>query len=380
MSPSPWRTYNREGGRRVVVTKALPGRRWLELLANADCRVEIYSGTDVLPPDTIAAAIGSRCDGAIGQLTETWDDGLFQALQKAGGRVYSNYAVGYDNVDLEAATRRGIAVGNTPGVLTEATAEMAVALTLAAARRVGEAERFLRAGRFTGWLPGLLLGELLQGKTLGVVGAGRIGSAYARMMALGHGMHVIYHSRRSHPGLEEDLAAWSAFRVSRGETALTCRQAESLEDLLQSADCVSLHTALEASTHHLIDARRLSLMKANAILINTSRGPVLKEDDLVAHCRAHPDFRAGLDVFENEPELAGGLRDLENVVVVPHIASATRWTRQGMATLAAGNVAGFLSGYPVWDPSDMQPFFEDPAPRAVPSILNARPLGLGFMV
>jgi hydroxypyruvate reductase 1 len=376
MSPSPWHSHNPEGRRRVVVTKDLPGRHWLDLLARADCRVEIYTGTDLLSPEVITAALGPRCAGVIGQLTERWDDALFKALQQAGGRVYSNYAVGYDNVDLAAATRRGIAVGNTPGVLTETTAEMAVALTLAAARRLGEAERYLRAGRFSGWLPGLLLGDLLEGKTLGVVGVGRIGGAYARMMALGHRMHVVYHSRHPHPDLEEDIAAWSALLASRGAPGITCRRAESLEDLLQSADCVSLHTRLDAATRHLIDARALALMKKDAILVNTSRGPVIKEDDLVAHCRTHPGFRAGLDVFEKEPDLADGLVDLENVVIVPHIGSATRWTREGMAALAAANVAGVLMGYPLWRRPDMLPFRKDNPPQAVPSIVNAEALGL----
>lgn len=380
MSASQWRTHNPAGRRRVVVTKELPGRGWLEILADADCRVDIGTATAVLSADAIIAAIGRRCDGAIGQLTETWGDALFQALEQAGGTAYSNYAVGYDNVDLEAATQRGIAVGNTPGVLTETTAEMAVALTLAAARRIGAAERYLRAGRFTGWLPALFLGDLLRGKTLGVIGAGRIGSAYARIMALGHGMHVVYHSRRVKPALEEDLDACSAFLTSRGEPAITCRRAASLDDLLASADCVSIHTPLDASTRHLIDARRLARMKRDAILINTSRGPVIKEDDLVAHCRAHPQFRTGLDVFENEPQLAEGLRDLENVVIVPHIASATRWTRESMATLAAANVAGVLVGYPIWRRRSMRPFLAADPPRATPSILNANELGMETIV
>ena len=373
-----WRTHHPDGRRRVIVTKELPGRRWLEILEAADCRVEICTSPDVLPPQAIAAAIGKRCDAAIGQLTESWGDVLFGALRRAGGVVYSNYAVGFDNVDVAAATRHGIPVGNTPGVLTDTTAEMAVALTLAAARRTGEAERYLRAGRYRGWLPTLLLGELLKGKTVGVIGAGRIGSTYARMMARGYGMHVLYCNPHRNPSLEEEMAAYGDFLASLGEPAVTCRRA-TLEDLLRTADGVSIHTVLNDTTRHLIDAGRLALMKDNAVLVNTSRGPVIKEDDLVAHCRAHPDFRAGLDVFEDEPRLAEGLADLENVVIVPHIASATRWARQGMATLAAANVAGFLSGDPVWSKSDMRPFCEDPPPRAVPSILNARPLGLTRM-
>ncbi|MFO7645114.1 MAG: NAD(P)-dependent oxidoreductase [Desulfosarcina sp.] len=374
MDAPPWRIHNPEGSLRVIVTKALPGRRWLECLARADCRIEICPDRSVLDTATIQQAIGRRCDGAIGQLTESWGAALFEALKAAGGTAYSNYAVGYNNVDLDAASRAGIPVGNTPGVLTEATAEMAVALTFAAARRLGEAERFMRAGRFSGWLPDLFLGTELSGKTLGVIGAGRIGSAYARMMALGHGMAVVYHDITPNPDLESAVAACDRFRASLHQSAVTCRRTESVEALLEIADCVSIHTVLDAATHHLIDGRRLALMKPDAILINTSRGAVVDETALVDHCRRHPEFRAGLDVFENEPATAPGLAELDNVVIVPHIASATRWTRESMATLAALNVIGVLAGYPLWQGPDIRPFLENNPPRAIPSIVNAAAL------
>jgi hydroxypyruvate reductase 1 len=156
-----WKVFNPSGKRRVVVTKELPGDRWLQILAQAGARVEYGTETRILRVREIKAAIGDRCDGAIGQLTEDWGDALFAALQQAGGTAYSNYAVGYNNVDVDAATKRGIPVGNTPGVLTETTAEMAVALTLSAARRVPEADVFMRGGKYEGWLPTLFLGELL---------------------------------------------------------------------------------------------------------------------------------------------------------------------------------------------------------------------------
>jgi hydroxypyruvate reductase 1 len=375
MADREWRIHNPDGSHRVMVTKRLPGTRWLNRLEQADCRVEICTASGALEEAALLDAIGGACDGAIGQLTETWGESLFAALKAAGAKVYSNYAVGYNNVDVAAATRHGILVGNTPGVLTEATAEMAVALTFAAARRLGEAERYLRAGRFEGWLPTLFLGNLLRGATLGVVGAGRIGTAYARMMAEGHKVNLLYFSRTANAGLEDFMAAYSRFLESRGEPPLFCRRAESLDDLLARADCVSLHTALSEDTRHLIDARRLSLMKKEAILINTSRGPVIDEAALVDHCRSHPGFRAGLDVFEDEPRLSPGLAHLVNVVIVPHIASATRWTREGMATLAAANVAGVLQGYPAARDAPAEPFLTDPAPRAAPSLVNAGALG-----
>jgi glycerate dehydrogenase len=376
MTSHVWKTHNPDGGKRVVVTKDLPGDRWLQLLIRADCRVEICTSTDALSVAEIKAAIGGRCEAVIGQLTEDWGDTLFAALKAAGGRAYSNYAVGYNNVDVAAATRHGIPVGNTPGVLTETTAEMAMALTFAAARRTGESERFLRAGQYQGWLPILFLGKLLYGRTVGIVGAGRIGAAYGRMMVEGHKMHLKYYDLTPNPDLEAYIKDYAGFLKARGEAPVTCERSDTLEELLKTADCVSLHTVLDQSTHHLINVRRLALMKPDAVLINTSRGQIIDEAALVAHCRMHPDFRAGLDVFEDEPALKPGLNELENVVLVPHIGSATSWTREGMAILAAANVAGILMGYPVWQQPDIAPFLEENPPQAAPSIINASVLNL----
>ena len=376
MNAASLQIVNPNGHLRVVVTKLLPGTRWLDVLITAGCRVEIATGDDILSREAILALIGDHCHAAIGQLTESWDATLFAALKRAGGRAYSNYAVGYNNVDVSAATACGIPVGNTPGVLTETTAEIAVALTFSAARRIVEADRFMRGGHFKGWLPSLFLGNLFHGKTLGVIGAGRIGEAYARMMVEGHKMNLVYFDLRPNPRLEEFVQAYSAFLTSRGEPTVSCRRADSPDDLLGDADVVSLHTLLDAGTRHLINAERLALMKSDAILINTSRGPVVDEVALVAHCRTHLDFRVALDVFENEPAMADGLADLDNVVMVPHIASATKWTREGMASLAACNVAAILQGHPVAATTDVYSFLSGTPPPAAPSIVNAHELGL----
>ena len=377
MSAKEWQTIHESGHKRVIVTKPLPGDRWLEILAAADCRVEICASPDILTVDEIQSAIGDHCDGAIGQLTEDWGETLFLALGAAGGTAYSNYAVGYNNVDVAAATRQGIPVGNTPGVLTETTAEMAVALTLAATRRVAEADRFMRAGLYQGWLPTLLLGNLLTGATVGVIGAGRIGGAYARMMVEGFKMNLIYYDPYQNQALEEYVAAYDQFLQTRGEAALTCTRVDSVETVLAQADVVSLHPVLNETTHHLINAERLALMKEDAILVNASRGPVIDEMALVEHCQQHPNFRVGLDVFEDEPAMKPGLANLDNVVIVPHIGSATRWTREGMAILAASNVAAILNGYGVWpDVDNIEPFLGDNPPKAAPSIVNAQDVGM----
>jgi len=376
MASKEWRVHNPSGKRRVIVTKELPGDRWLNFLTQADCKIEICTSPEVLSSQEIKAAFGDRCDAAIGQLTEPWGDELFAALKTAGGTAYSNYAVGFNNVDVDAATQHGIPVGNTPGVLTETTAQMAVALTFAAARRVSESERFLRDGKYHGWLPTLFMGNLLWRKTLGIIGAGRIGAAYAQMMVEGHKMNLVYYDPYKNDALENHLDQYNKFLKSQDRAPVSCKRAETIEELLQEADCVSIHTILDDSTHHLINAERLALMKSDAIIVNTSRGPVIDEAALVAHCQNNPDFKAGLDVFEDEPEMKPGLVNLDNVVIVPHIASATSWTRQGMATLAAANVAGILQGYPAWQRPDIMPFLEGDSPKAAPSILNADALGI----
>jgi hydroxypyruvate reductase 1 len=368
--------HNADGSRRVIVTKELPGRRWLDYLLSADCRVEVATTQAVLSHDDITTWIGDRCDGAIGQLTEQWDADLFAALSNAGGIAYSNYAVGYDNVDVPGATAAGIPVGNTPGVLTETTAEMAVALTFAAGRRVVEADAFMRAGNYEGWLPTLYMGKRFHGGTVGIVGAGRIGAAYARMLVEGHKMNVIYYDLHENPALESFVADYADFLVAHGEEPVTCSRAETLEGLLAAADVVSLHTALTAETRHLIGAEELASMKDDAILVNSSRGPVVDEVALVEHCRSHPLFTAGLDVFEDEPAMKPGLADLDNVVIVPHIASATTWTREGMATLAAANVAALLQGQPIWKGDDVLPFLVGDLVPEAPSVVNAAELDL----
>jgi hydroxypyruvate reductase 1 len=376
MTDMEWMVVNPSCSRRVIVTKKLPGERWIRILAQADCRLEICTSNKILTLEEIKAAIGKKCDGAIGQLTEDWGGDLFEVLKSAGGRVYSNYAVGYNNVNLDVATREAIPVGNTPGVLTEATSELAVALTFAAARRVVEADRFMRAGRFEGWLPTLFLGELLWRKTVGIIGAGRIGAAYARMMIEGHKMNLLYYDVQPNEALEDFVTRYGKFLESRGEEPVLCKRATSMNEVLGDADVVSLHPVLNDTTKHMINEESLSLMKDNAILVNSSRGPLIDEAALVRHCQKHPDFKVALDVFEDEPTMQPGLKDLDNVVIVPHIGSATIWTRQGMATLAAANVAGILLGYPAWRRQDVSAFLGDHPPKAAPSIVNRAELDI----
>jgi hydroxypyruvate reductase 1 len=189
---------------------------------------------------------------------------------------------------------------------------------------------------------------------------------------------VLYHDLHRNGELEDRIAAYGRYLQALGEEPVSCRRAESPEDLFREADVVSVHAVLDPTTRHLINADRLALMKENAILVNTSRGQVIDEAALVAHCRKHPNFRVGLDVFEDEPDMKPGLSELDNVIIVPHIGSATKWTREGMATLAACNVAGILRGFPVWQNTDILPFLKGDPPRAAPSIVNAQELGLAL--
>ncbi|KAG2647872.1 hypothetical protein PVAP13_1NG036000 [Panicum virgatum] len=349
--------WNPSGKYRVVSTKSMPGTRWIRLLTDNDCRLEICTeAKTILSVDDILV--------------------LFSALKRAGGTAFSNMAVGYNNVDVEAANRNGIAVGNTPGVLTETTAELAASLTLAAARRIVEADQFMRAGLYEGWLPHLFVGNLLKGQTVGVIGAGRIGSAYARMMIEGFKMNLIYYDLYQATRLEKFVTAYGQFLKANGEQPVTWKRAATMEDVLREADVISLHPVLDKTTYHLINPERLAIMKKDAVLVNASRGPVIDEVALVEHLKANPMFRVGLDVFEDEPYMKPGLADMKNAVVVPHIASASKWTREGMATLAALNVLGKIKGYPVWgNPNQVEPFLKESAtpPPACPSIVNGMP-------
>ena len=243
-------------------------------------------------------------------------------------RAICTYSVGYNNVDVEAATARGIVVANTPGVLTDATADCTLALILDAARRITEGDRALRTGRFIGWEPEFMLGLELRDSLLGIVGFGRIGQAVARR-ALAFGMRVAY-ATRSAPALPADLEG----RV----------EAMDFDSLVAAADVLSVHTPLTSETHHLINADVLRRMRSTAILINTARGPVVDEAALVTALGEGWIGAAGLDVYEHEPDLTPGLAQLENVVLAPHLGSATRRTRAAMAELCARNTAAVLLG------------------------------------
>ena len=265
--------------------------------------------------------------GVVSQLTDVVDGAFMDRFPRL--RVISQCAVGVDNIDLAAARSRGIAIMNTPGVLTQATADMTWALILAVARRLPEADRVCRDGAFAGWDLEFMLGRDLAGGTLGIVGAGRIGAAVASRAAA-FGMRVLIHTRGGPP-------AGPAWRGARPV---------SLASLLSRSDVVSLHVPATPATHHLIGDRELGRMKRGAILINTSRGTIVDERALVAALKKRRIWGAGLDVFAREPRIPRALRALDNVVLTPHIASATRGTRGAMATLAAANLVEYFAGRP----------------------------------
>ena len=282
-------------------------------VVGADVEVDVWDD-DLPPPRAELLARVARADGLLALLTERVDAELLDAAPAL--QVVANHAVGVDNVDVDACTARGIWVTNTPDAVTESTADLTWALILATARRIGEGERLVRAGGFTAWKPTLLLGLELRGATLGIVGLGRIGEAVARR-ARGFGMHVLH---------------------------TTTRGGIPLEELLASSDVVSLHCPLVPETRHLIDARRFAQMKRGAILVNTSRGPVVDEAALVAALESGHLGGAGLDVYEDEPRIHPGLLRREDVVLIPHLGSATHATRALMATMALSDAARVLRG------------------------------------
>ena len=263
-------------------------------------------------------------------LTDTIDARFLEACVAATPRLkmVANMAVGYNNIDIEAATRLGIAVSNTPGVLSDTTADLAFALLMAVARRIPEAERFLRAGKFTGWGPLLFCGAEVSHATLGLIGAGRIGRLVARR-AMGFDMTVLYHNTT---------------RMAAEDEALYHMRYGSFEELLAQSDFVSIHVPYNSTTHHMIGERELHIMKRGAFLINTARGPVVDEKALVKALQDGVIAGAGLDVFENEPAVEPALLQMENVVLLPHIASASLQTRTRMATMASANIVAHASG------------------------------------
>jgi glyoxylate reductase len=265
-----------------------------------------------------------EAEAAICTLTETIDDAVLSHAPRL--KILANYAVGYNNVDLDAARAHGVIVTNTPDVLTETTADLTWALLLAAARRVVEGDRLVRTCQWTGWAPTHMLGTDVWGKTLGVIGMGRIGQAVARR-AVGFNMSVLYAGRHPVPGDPR----WN-FRP--------------LDEVLAESDFITVHVPLTPDTYHLLDEQALARMKPTAFLINTSRGPVVDEAALVAALRGGRPAGAGLDVYEREPELHPGLRELPNVVLLPHLGSATLDTRIRMGMICVENVRAVLEGRP----------------------------------
>lgn len=312
--------------KRVFVTRRIP-EAGLELLrVRKDVELTVYGKDTAIPRASLLKGV-KGADAVLSLLTERIDDELLDA---AGPqlRIVSNMAVGFDNVDIPACAKRGVMVSNTPGVLTDAVAEHAFALMLAICRRIPESDRFLRAGKYMGWGPLMLLGTELKGKTLGILGLGRIGAGVAHRAVRGMGMKVAYYDVRRNEQFEKDYGATFG----------------TVEEVLAAADVVSVHVPLLPTTRHLIDAKKLLLMKKTAYLVNTSRGPIVDEKALVAALKKKVIAGAALDVFENEPALAPGLAKLENVVITPHTASATIEARSAMAKLAAQAVIDALDG------------------------------------
>lgn len=326
----------------VLVTRRLPAAAMVRLAAHV--RLTVPEGDAPVARGELLRAVAGRV-GIITVLTDIVDDALLTA---AGPqlRIVANYAVGYDNVDVGACTARGVLVCNTPDVLTEATADCAFGLVLAAARRVAEGDRLVRSGRPWAWGPEFMLGTDVHGKTLGLVGLGRIGRAVARR-GRGFGMRVVYSARaRQPPAVERELAAtWMPLR-----------------ELLQTSDVVSLHTSLSPTTRHLIDRERLGWMKPSAVLVNTARGPIIDEAALAEALAAGRLRACGLDVYEHEPAVHPGLLANPRAVLLPHLGSATEETRLAMADLAIDNLLAGLRGER--PPTPVNPELLDPTRSA----------------
>ena len=308
----------------VLVTRRLPPTPMEALRQRFD--IDLWEGDGAIPRDELLGRIRGKV-GAITLLTDMVDAELLDA---AGPdlNIVANYAVGFDNIDVDECTRRGVLATNTPEVLTETTADTAWALMMAAARRVPEGDRFLRSRTEWIWGPEMMLGQDVHGKVLGIVGFGRIGQAVARR-GKGFGMSVVY---------------YDVFRPSSDVEQVLGALYRGLDELLAEADLISVHVALTPETRHLFGSEQFRKMKPTAVLVNTSRGPVIDEAALVDALRAGELFAAGLDVFEKEPEVHQGLLELDNAVIIPHLGSATVETRDAMGMLAVDNLTAALEG------------------------------------
>ncbi len=308
---------------KVFLTRKIP-EDGIRILKEANLDIKIFP-EDRIPTKEEIIEGAKDADALISLLTDKIDAEIMDAAPNL--KVIGNYAVGYNNIDVEYAKKKGIVVTNTPGVLTDATADLAFALILAAARRVVEGDKFMRDGKFKGWAPMLLLGKDVWGATLGIIGAGRIGQALG-IRAKGFNMKILYYSRK---------------RKEEFEMATRAKYVE-LDELLRESDIISIHVPLTEDTWHLIDKREFEIMKDGAILINTSRGEVVNEEAMIEALKSGKLFAAGLDVYYNEPNVNPELYKLKNVVLTPHIGSATESTRRKMAEMVCSDVVRVLKG------------------------------------
>ncbi|MGD8834915.1 MAG: D-glycerate dehydrogenase [Desulfobacteraceae bacterium] len=308
---------------KVLVTGNMPGDVAAPLVGKYD--VTMHPEDNPMARDAILSSIHG-VHGLLCMITDVIDERLFEIAPEL--KIVANFGVGFDNIDVKAATDRGIMVTNTPGVLTDATADITMALILAVGRRVVEGDQYTRRGKFRFWAPFHFLGHEITGKTLGIVGMGRIGAAVARRAA-GFNMSVVYHNRR---------------RLSEQEEASLGAGYVDFKTLLQQSDFVSIHVPLNSETRHLIGSRELAAMRSGAFLINTARGPVVDEKALFKALEKRQICGAGLDVYEDEPDLTPGLETLDNVVLLPHMGSATHQTRRRMGAMAVENLMAGLAG------------------------------------
>jgi lactate dehydrogenase-like 2-hydroxyacid dehydrogenase len=311
----------------VVVTRRLPAPVEQELATRFEARLNQQDRP--LTADELAEAVRSA-DALLPTVTDRITAEVLGAAPRTT-RIVANFGVGYNNIDVAAAKELGVVVTNTPDVLTDCTADLAMTLLLSVARRAGEGERHVRNGEWTGWRPTHMLGTKVTGKTLGIIGLGRIGRAVARRAHHGFGMRILY---------------YEPMPVPEAELARLAAEPRELDALLAESDFVSVHVPATPETHHLIDAERLRTMKPGAFLVNTARGDVVDEAALVEALRSGTIAGAGLDVYEGEPVVSPGLAAMENVVLLPHLGSATQETRVAMGMRAIGNLQTFFDGKP----------------------------------